>query len=424
MKNEIIGLVVFAVAMLTSVMVFPQALKFARRHGIVDNPNARKLQRRPVPVFGGVVVYTGILAGMLLLWLLMPNRILPFSIAGMTIMMAIGAWDDMKDISPILRLVIEIVVVTGFILLSGRYIDDLHGLWGLYDLSPWVGIPLSVFVGVGAINAVNLIDGVDGYSSSYGILSCVCYGLAFLTVWNPVMVCMTMIVTGALIPFFLHNVFGAKSKMFIGDSGTLMLGMVIVVMAFCALSSRSRLEALVDEGMCLPAFVIAVSVIPLFDTVRVMTMRMLRGHSPIKPDKTHLHHLFIDMGFSHLGAATYILFINLFVVLIWLASWQLGASLDMQLYIVVFLGFMVTFVFYHVMRVQQNGGPVDEEGYPQGTWLWHFMRRLGRHTHREDKWMWRTLKYLVDGPLLGGGKIKHSLQAKRPRSSERLKIKH
>ena len=418
MKNEIIGLVVFAVAMLTSVMVFPQALKFARRHGIVDNPNARKLQRRPVPVFGGVVVYLGILAGMLLLWLLMPNRILPFSIAGMTIMMAIGAWDDMKDISPILRLVIEIVVVTGFILLSGRYIDDLHGLWGLYDLSPWVGIPLSVFVGVGAINAVNLIDGVDGYSSSYGILSCVCYGLAFLSVWNPVMVCMTMIVTGALIPFFLHNVFGAKSKMFIGDSGTLMLGMVIVVMAFCALSSKSRLEALVDEGMCLPAFVIAVSVIPLFDTVRVMTMRMLRGHSPIKPDKTHLHHLFIDMGFSHLGAATYILFINLSVVLIWLASWQLGASLDMQLYIVVFLGFMVTFVFYHVMRVQQNGGPKDEEGYPQGTWLWHFMRRLGRHTHREDKWMWRTLKYLVDGPLLGGVKLNILCKQSDQRSSE------
>lgn len=421
MENEIIGLVVFAVAMLTSVMVFPQALKFALRHGIVDNPNARKLQRRPVPVFGGVVVYLGILAGMLLLWLLMPNRIIPFSIAGMTIMMAIGAWDDMKDISPVLRLVIEIVVVTGFILLSGRYIDDLHGLWGVYDLSPWVGIPLSVFVGVGAINAVNLIDGVDGYSSSYGILSCVCYGLAFFTVWNPVMVCMTMIVTGALIPFFLHNVFGAKSKMFIGDSGTLMLGMVIVVMAFCALSSKSRLEALVDEGMCLPAFVIAVSVIPLFDTVRVMTMRMLRGHSPFKPDKTHLHHLFIDMGFSHLGAATYILFINLSVVLIWLASWHLGASLDMQLYIVVFLGFMVTFVFYHVMREQQNGGPKDEEGYPQGTWLWHFMRRLGRHTHREDKRMWRTLKYLVDGPLLGENLLcKQSDQ----RSSETLKIKN
>ena len=403
MENELIGLIVFTVAMLTSAMVYPQALKFARKHDIVDNPNARKLQRRPVPVFGGIVVYLGILAGMLLLWALMPHKILPYSIIGMTIMMSIGAWDDMKDISAFLRLAIEILVVTGFILSSGRYIDDLHGLWGIYELSPLVGIPLSVFVGVGAINAVNLIDGVDGYSSSYGILSCVCFGTVFWTVWNPVMVCMTMIVVGALIPFFLHNVFGAKSKMFIGDSGTLMLGMVMVVMAFCALSSKTRLEVWVNEGMCIPAFVIAVGVIPLFDTVRVMTMRMLRGHSPLKPDKTHLHHLFIDMGFSHLGAATYIVFINLFVVLIWMASWQLGASLDMQLYIVIFLGFMVTFVFYHVMRTQQNGGPVDEEGYPQGTWLWHFMRRLGRHTHREDKRVWRTLKALVDGPLLGGG---------------------
>ena len=402
MENELIGLIVFTVAMVTSMVVYPLALKFARNHDIVDNPNARKLQRRPVPVFGGIVVYLGILAGMLLLWALMPHKILPYSIIGMTIMMSIGAWDDMKDISAFLRLAIEILVVTGFILSSGRYIDDLHGLWGIYELSPWVGIPLSVFVGVGAINAVNLIDGVDGYSSSYGILSCVCFGTVFWTVWNPVMVCMTMIVVGALIPFFLHNVFGAKSKMFIGDSGTLMLGMVMVVMAFCALSSKTRLEVWVNEGMCIPAFVIAVGVIPLFDTVRVMTMRMLRGHSPLKPDKTHLHHLFIDMGFSHLGAATYIVFINLFVVLIWMASWQLGASLDMQLYIVIFLGFMVTFVFYHVMRTQQNGGPVDEEGYPQGTWLWHFMRRLGRHTHREDKRVWRTLKALVDGPLLGG----------------------
>lgn len=402
MENEIIGLIVFAVAMLTSVMVFPQALRFAWKYDIVDNPNARKLQRRPVPVFGGVVVYMGILTGMLLLWLLIPNKILPFSIIGMTIMMFIGAWDDMRDISPILRLVIEIAVVIGFIFFSGRYIDDLHGLWGIYQLSPWVGIPISVFVGVGAINAVNLIDGVDGYSSSYGILSSVCFGIAFWSVWNPVMVCLTMIVTGALIPFFLHNVFGVKSKMFIGDSGTLMLGMVMVVMAFCALSSKSRLEVLVNEDMCIPAFVIAVGVIPLFDTVRVMTMRMLRGHSPLKPDKTHLHHLFIDMGFSHLGAATYIIFINLAVVLLWLASWKMGASLDMQLYIVILLGMLVTFVFYHVMRLQQNGGPVDEEGYPQGTWLWHFMRRLGKHTHREDKRVWRVLRYLVDGPLLGG----------------------
>lgn len=404
MENELIGLLVFVVAMVTSMVVYPMALKFARNHGIVDNPNARKLQRVPVPVFGGVVVYSGILVGSLVLWCFMPNVVLQYSIVGITLLMLVGLWDDMKDISAILRLVIEIVVVTGFIFLTDRYIDDFHGLWGIYDIDPWIGVPLSIFIGVGAINAVNLIDGVDGYSSSYGILSCTCCGLAFWSVWNPVLVCETLIVIGALIPFFLHNVFGSKSKMFIGDSGTLMMGMVLVMLAFCAMSSKSRLGTLEQEGMCIPAFVIAVGVIPLFDTVRVMTMRVLRGHSPLKPDKTHLHHLFIDMGFSHLGAAVYIIFINLSVVLIWLASWLLGASIDMQLYIVAFLGIMVTFVFYHVMRKNQNGGPVDEEGYPQGTKLWHFMCRLGKYTHREDKRSWRVMKRLVDGPLMLGAK--------------------
>jgi hypothetical protein len=248
---------------------------------------------------------------------------------------------------------------------------------------------------------VNLIDGVDGYSSGYGILACVCVAIAFWQVWNPVMVCLTVIVIGAIIPFFLHNVFGARSKMFIGDGGTLMLGTLMAVMIFCSLSSKFGLEALEDKGMSLIAFTIAVACIPVFDTLRVMTMRILRGNSPFKPDKTHLHHLFIDMGFSHLGAALSILLINASVVLIWLLSWKLGASIDVQTYIVVALGFAVTFGFYKYMKSQQNGGPVDEEGYPQGSKVWHIALKVGDFTHREDKRFWRTMRDLMDGPLLG-----------------------
>ena len=131
-------------------------------------------------------------------------------------------------------------------------------------------------------------------------------------------------------------------------------------------------------------------------------MRVLRGKSPFSPDKTHLHHLFIDMGFSHLGAALFILMINFAVVLIWMASWKLGASVDGQLYIVIVLGLAVTFGFYRFMKVQQNGGPLDEEGYPQGTKLWHMMYKVGNWTHREKKRSWRILRIIVDGPLMGG----------------------
>ena len=401
MSNALITLLVFMVSIAVSVLVYPAALGYAKRHNIVDNPNARKLQRVPVPVFGGVVVYSGILAGGLALSAFMWNWVMVYGIIGMTIMLLIGVWDDQKDISALLRLFVEIALVSGFIALTGVYIDDLHGLWGIDKLDDWIAIPFSVFVGVSIINAVNLIDGVDGYSSGYGMMACMFFGLCYWTVWSATMTCLTMIVIGALLPFFMHNVFGQRSRMFIGDGGTLMLGMFMTVCTFYALSSTQPCDKLDEKGLSLIAYALAVLSIPLFDTLRVFTMRILRGKSPFRPDKTHLHHLFIDMGFSHLGAALSILSVNIMVVLAWLASWKLGASVDMQLYVVIAIGFIVTFGFYKFMKVQQNGGSVDEEGYPQGTWLWHRMCELGHFTHKENKRTWRVLKVIMDGPLLG-----------------------
>ena len=158
--------------------------------------------------------------------------------------------------------------------------DDFHGLWGVDELPIIVGIPLSVVAGVGIINAVNLIDGVDGYSSGYG--------------------------------------------------GTLMLGALMTVLLFYTMSSKQSCEILADKGE------------------------------------------------------------------------GLGASIDMQLYIVIGMGFAVTFGFYKLMKIQQNGGPCDEEGYPQGTRLWHVMKSLGSFSHMEKGCIWRQLTRLVDSRLLGG----------------------
>jgi hypothetical protein len=131
-----------------------------------------------------------------------------------------------------------------------------------------------------------------------------------------------------------------------------------------------------------------------------MLMRILRGKSPFRPDKTHLHHLFIDMGFSHLGAALSILIVNLTIVCLWLASWLLGASVNLQTYIVLTLGVLATFVFYKVMKVLQNSGPLDEEGYPQGTAVWHWFCHLGELSHREKGRVWRSIRYLMDSRFI------------------------
>jgi UDP-N-acetylmuramyl pentapeptide phosphotransferase/UDP-N-acetylglucosamine-1-phosphate transferase len=394
-----ITILVFMVAMSVSTVVYPLALNYAKRHNIVDNPNARKLQRVPVPVLGGVVVYAGTLAGSLILFMFMKEPLLLWGLVGMTMMLVIGIIDDMKNLSAALRFAVEILMVAVFIAMTGVYLDDFHGLWGIHELSPWFGIPFSVFAGVGVINAVNLIDGVDGYSSGYSMLACGCFALMFHSVWSPTMVCMAVIVAGALLPFFMHNVFGVRSKMFIGDGGTLMLGMLMVMFLFFAISSKTHCNLLEDWNISLAALCLAVMSIPVFDTLRVMLMRVLRGKSPFRPDKTHLHHLFIDMGFSHLGAALSILMVNILIVVLWLVSWLLGASIDAQTYIVLVLGFLVM-LFYKVMKTQQNGGPRDEEGYPQGTAMWHWFCHQGFLSHREKGRVWQWLRWLMDSRFI------------------------
>ena len=401
MELSQIAIIVTLVAMLTSALVFPFALRFALKHDIVDKPNARKLQRSPVPVFGGVVVYSGILAGGLVLLFFFRSPMLAWILFSVALMMVIGTWDDINGLPAFVRLLVEVLLVGGFIATTGIYIDNLHGLWGVYEMDPLYAIPISIFAGVGTINAINMIDGVDGYSSGYAMLACLCFALAFHSAWTPGMVCLTLIAGGALLPFFMHNVFGARSRMFIGDGGTLMLGMLLTSLAFSALSSKVGLGPLEDQNVCIPALVIGVGCIPLFDAVRVMFVRMIHGKSPLKADKSHLHHLFIDMGFSHLGAAMFIIQMNIVVLLGWWLAWYLGASMDVQLYVVVAMALMVTAGVYSLMRWQQNGGPVDEEGYPQGTKLWHLLCSLGEWTHKENKSAWRMMRFIMDYPLLG-----------------------
>ena len=120
-------------------------------------------------------------------------------------------------------------IVGGYIAFTGYYIDSFHGFLGIHEISLWVGIPLTLVAGVGIINAINMIDGIDGYSSGHGIMACSCFAVLFFITGQRVWTSLAVIVEGALIPFFMHNVFGSRSKMFIGDSGTMMIGFLMTI---------------------------------------------------------------------------------------------------------------------------------------------------------------------------------------------------
>ena len=378
----------FAIALCSTWWIFKKVLRIAILKGIVDNPDARKLQKVPVPVLGGIAVFFGIVVSMTAAGLFYETGSL-FAILGvMTIMLYVGVMDDILSLSPYLRFLIEILVVLLLIFCNKYSLDNFHGLWGVYNIPIWLSVPLTVIAGVGILNAINLMDGVNGLSSGYCISACAIFAFAFIWADDKEAASIAVLSIGALIPFFCHNVFGKKSKMFIGDGGTLLMGTIMSTFVIGALNSNSPLASKVDPDFGMIPFALSVLVIPVFDTLRVMSMRIMRGKSPFSPDKTHLHHLLFDMGFSHIGTTVFEVLANIMVVLIWWISYKADASIDVQLYIVIALGFLITFVFYGFVRIIQK----------KNTSFFQFLQKVGRWTHvGHTKGFERFRKFLDNG---------------------------
>lgn len=343
-------LLVFFISLVVASLMHQPVLYFAQKHNIYDNPEARKLQRRPVPVMGGFVVFFGAIAGSLSYWFKYDcSSIIPVQ-AAMFFMLLIGAWDDMKKLSPSLKFVIEIVVVTILIIVNNYPVNDLYGLWGVHEFSPWIAWPLSIIGCVGIINAINMIDGIDGLSSGICIMIFTIYSWWFFITEDFVRAALGVSIVGGLIPFFVMNVFGNKSKMFIGDAGTLMLGIAICDMVLAMLTHDApETKRLIKPEFSRLAFALAVLAIPVFDTVRVMFGRISRGESPFTPDKTHLHHAFIDYGFHHLETSLMEIILNILIVLVFAVIYFSHLPMGWQLYGVIISSIGVCFGLYYML---------------------------------------------------------------------------
>ena len=389
MNETWIAVILCLVALTVTALVFPYVLRYAKKHKLVDNPNYRKLQRVPVPVIGGTAVFIGFAVALSLAIAVFHLRYMGAGLVATGLMWLLGTWDDIKDIPANLRFIIEITVLWGLIALGQTSINDFHGLWGVHEVAPIISIPLSILTGVGLLNAINMIDGVDGYCSGFGIVSSLLFAVLFFSAGDVAAGCFALICAGALIPFFLHNVFGKRTKMFIGDGGSLMIGMLMTLFVYRVMVGGSPCDRFyVEQGMGLAPFTLAVLCIPVADTLRVMSVRILKGGSPFSPDKTHLHHLFIEMGFTHVATSLSILVLDLVIVAVWLLSWKLGASVDLQLYVVILMGLLSCFGFYFFMEAQ----------HAKDTALWRSFCRLGARTRSQGSRFRVRMRRLVDGP--------------------------
>ena len=178
-----------------------------------------------------------------------------------------------------------------------------------------------------------------------------------------------------------------------------MLGTLLTLFTFSAVSSNSVCKTLDSNGLSIIALTLAIMAVPVFDTLRVMLFRMLKGVSPFHPDKTHLHHLFIEMNFSHLATSGIIVLGNVLIVLSLLLVWRLGVPIDWQVYFVLAAALLYTWAFYFFMEAQhkKNNG--------EGSNLFKKWCKRGKSTNISSTLLWQFVRSVVDSKFLAGASV-------------------
>jgi len=314
-------------------------MDFGYKLGLVDQPNERSSHTKIIPRVGGLAIFLPYLVLGLGFYLTGYDYLQLNSgyWIGLGAIVALGTLDDRLDLSSTLKFFIQFTVAAYYVLSTGNYVDNLYGLFGIGALPSWLGISLSIITVVYLINAVNLIDGVDGLAAGISLLAL----FLFSTLMGGGEHLITSIFIGLGLIVFMGFNYSNKRKIFLGDAGSLSLGFIIATFAMEFLHSGNAHHAFLNLNPVMVAILILGY--PVADTIRVFAIRISLGLSPFNADRRHMHHVLLDKGFSHFGVTTFIMTVMAGLVL---GNKLLGPILDSHLVILInILGILLIHLF-------------------------------------------------------------------------------
>ncbi|ODM54950.1 MraY family glycosyltransferase [Elizabethkingia meningoseptica] len=341
----------FIIAVLLSRVMIPYILLISYKKRLFDPIDSRKLHKRIIPRLGGVAfapiqccLYAITTVAVYKLnfvnlhvatWEIFP--MFTMLICGLAILFIVGIGDDLIGVNYKAKFIAQIFVACLFPL-SGLWINNLYGVGLIVDLPAWIGMPLTIFVVVLIINAINLMDGLDGLCSGVVGLGCVVLGGLFMYYGAWLHALFAFITAGVLIPFFYYNVFGTvrrRRQIFMGDTGSMTLGYSIAFLAISFAMNNHFIKPF-SEGAIVVAF--STLIVPILDVARVMYVRWRSGKSMFSADRNHLHHKFLRSGMTHRTAMLAILGLALFfcifnIVMVELISNNVVVVCDVLLWI-------------------------------------------------------------------------------------------
>ncbi len=293
----------FLVACFVSVVSIPVVIKISELKSLMEKPGERRSHTTPTPTFGGIAIYAAILIAYFL-WPSIDQTDIyrtNLSVAGMTILFFIGIKDDLVGIDPNKKILFQVLAAMILIFFGDLRVDYLYGIMGFHHIEELISILLTCFIFIALTNAINLIDGIDGLAGGIATIACTAFGGWFLLTNHFTMACLAFTLAGALIGFLRFN-FSNTSKIFMGNTGSLIIGFMLAFFAvrFVNMNASYRYEPTAFFNA--PIIAIVILIVPIFDTLRVFLVRILAGRSPFSADRNHMHHILLDNGLSHAAA--------------------------------------------------------------------------------------------------------------------------
>ena len=306
----------FITSMIVCFLITPVVIKIVNLKQLMDEPNARSSHVKKTATLGGLSIFAAILIGYTI-WgnfTLFHGLSMQYIISSLVILFFIGLKDDILELKPVSKLLAQILAALIVVYGAKLKISSLFGLFGIVHIHPYLAIALTVFIFVIIINSYNLIDGIDGLAASIGLVVTISFGFWFYKVGHTPLTILSACLAGALIGFMRYN-FSRKEKIFMGDTGSMIVGFMLAVFTikFIQMNEAPYTDFYIPNA---PTLAIAVLIVPLFDTLRVLSMRIIHRRPPFYPDRSHIHHILIDKGFSHIQASGLLFGSNILIILL------------------------------------------------------------------------------------------------------------
>lgn len=311
-------------AFLITFFSIPVIIDVSNNKKLFDEPDERKVHSTVIPTLGGL----GIFAGFILATLLgVPSSVPPvfqYFVASMMVIFFLGIKDDILILSASKKFIGQLIAAGIIIKFGGIEITNMHGFLGMHAIPHTASVLLTLFTIIVITNSFNLIDGVDGLAGSLGLLTSCVFGTYFFATSQLMYAVMAFSLAGSLIAFLIYNF--SPAKIFMGDTGSLLIGLItsVFVIKFIEIAGDPSLGLPLQSA---PAIGFAILIVPLFDTLRVVTIRIISRRSPFSPDRNHIHHFLLELGLSHRMITFTCLFCNILFIALAYALREAGTSM-------------------------------------------------------------------------------------------------